>query len=52
MVRENRSPKSSQITVAMKTLPAMNPTKRQIAATFMTVASEQIILIEKFTFSF
>lgn len=35
----------------MKTLPTMNPTKRQITATFTTVASEQIILIEKFTFS-
>lgn len=43
---------SSQITAAMKTLPAMNPTKRQIVATFTTVASEQIILIEKFTSSF
>jgi hypothetical protein len=52
MARENRSPKRSQITVAMKTLPAMNPRKRQTAATFMTVASEQIILMEEFTFSF
>jgi hypothetical protein len=51
-LRENRSPKSGQITDTMKTLPTMNPTKRQITATFTTVASEQIILIEKFTFSF
>jgi hypothetical protein len=48
---ENRSPKSGQITETMKTLPTMNPTTRQIMATFTTVASEQIILIEKFTFS-
>jgi hypothetical protein len=52
LLRENRSPKSGQITETMKTLPTMNPTKRQIMATFTTVASEQIILIEKFTFSF
>jgi hypothetical protein len=51
-IRENRSPKSGQITDTMNTLPTMNPTKRQITATFTTVASEQIILIEKFTFSF
>ena len=51
-LRENRSPKSSQITETMKKLPTMNPTKRQTTATFTTVASEQIILIEKFTFSF
>ncbi|HEX7308060.1 hypothetical protein [Lentzea sp.] len=41
-----------QITETMKKVPTTNPTKRQIAATFTTVASEQIILIEKFTFSF
>ncbi|GGU31338.1 hypothetical protein GCM10010178_24570 [Lentzea flava] len=51
-IRENRSPKSGQITEIVKKLPTTNPTKRQIAATFTTVASEQIILIEKFTFSF
>jgi hypothetical protein len=50
-IRENRSPKSRQITVTTKKLPTTNPTNRQIAATFTTVASEQIILIEKFTFS-
>lgn len=52
MVRENRSPKSGQNTDTVKKLPTTNPRKRQIAATFTTVASEQIILIEKFTFSF
>jgi hypothetical protein len=41
-----------QITETMKKVPTTNPTKRQTAATFTTVASEQIILIEKFTFSF
>jgi len=50
-IRENRSPKSGQITATTKKLPTTNPTNRQIAATFTTVASEQIILIEKFTFS-
>jgi hypothetical protein len=51
VVRENRSPKSGQNTDTVKKLPTTNPRKRQIAATFTTVASEQIILIEKFTFS-
>ncbi|WP_090048987.1 hypothetical protein [Lentzea fradiae] len=41
-----------QTTETMKKLPITKPTKRQIAATFTTVVSEQIILIEKFTFSF